>query len=49
LVLALGLKNLILWSGNQKARVIDAKQTNKYVLIGEEAIDAQATIYQSYK
>jgi polyphosphate kinase len=39
----------ILWSGNQKARVIDAKQTNKYVLIGEEAIDAQATIYQSYK
>lgn len=38
----------MLWSGNQKARIIDANQTNKYVRFFEKAIDAQATIYQTY-
>jgi polyphosphate kinase len=39
----------VLWSGNQKARIIDAKQSNKYVHTQEKLIEAQKELYEMYQ
>jgi polyphosphate kinase len=38
-----------LWTGNVKARIIDALQKNEYVKSEGEQIEAQTALYEKYK
>jgi polyphosphate kinase len=39
----------VLWTGNKKARVIDALQKNEYVKSDGTLIEAQTALYEYYK